>query len=225
MTQVGRITLIVFQRALDPQTLQPFSNQASATEPSSPIDWGEFCEAGFSADVTREWDCEAVYTSNHCDGVAVMNIMMKPFMTQSLKISVILHSFVRTLNWCKGIMSFREFRVTALFLVVPHRDQLSGTHPAAVDQLTVGQLLYSSDCMVTGWGLDDANFQRQMLNMENMLQHVAHFSSEFLRTNTTTVSMVKSPRKHTLRKYSPSINGIFLVFSNQNEKHGCTFMT
>ena len=29
-------------------------------EPNSPIDWGEFSEAGFSADVTREWDCDAV---------------------------------------------------------------------------------------------------------------------------------------------------------------------
>ena len=30
------------------------------TEPSCPIDWGEFSEARFSADITTEWDSETV---------------------------------------------------------------------------------------------------------------------------------------------------------------------
>ena len=37
------------------------------------------------------------------------------------------------------------------FVVASHRDQLIGIHLAAVDQLTVGQLLPLSDCMETGW--------------------------------------------------------------------------
>ena len=56
---------------------------------SFPIDWGEFYEAGFSVDVTRERYCETVQTSNDCgefsSTVAIMNMMpntMKPFMTQ-----------------------------------------------------------------------------------------------------------------------------------------------
>ena len=38
----------------------PFSNQVSSTEPRTPIDWGEFGEAGFSKDVNMEQDCETV---------------------------------------------------------------------------------------------------------------------------------------------------------------------
>ena len=84
------------------------------------MDRGEFCEAGFSADVTTKRDCETVQTPNDggelSNSVAVKNMMpdmMKPFMTQSLKISVILHSFVRAPLWCMDIMRFRISRVTS----------------------------------------------------------------------------------------------------------------
>ena len=38
----------------------PFSNQVSATEPSSTIGWGESLGAGFSAVIIKERDCETV---------------------------------------------------------------------------------------------------------------------------------------------------------------------
>ena len=51
----------------------------SFTGLSSPINWGEFPEAGFSADVTTKRDCEAVYMSNESgelsNGVDVRNTM------------------------------------------------------------------------------------------------------------------------------------------------------
>ena len=109
----------------------------------------------------------------------MMPVMMKPFMTQSLKISVILHPFVRALLGYKDIISFRKLQ--RCFLVAPHRDRLSGTHPAAVNHLTVGQLLYSSDCMGTGRTAQrdaKANFwfgntARKQWTLSGFLQHTS----------------------------------------------------
>ena len=72
-----------------------------------------------------------------------MSDMVKPVMTQPLKIGVILHSFVRTLLWCIDIMSSRVFRVAVRVLGC----STSGTtewNPA--QRLMVGQLIYPSDC-------------------------------------------------------------------------------
>ena len=72
---------------------------------------------------------------------AAMNMMpdmMKPFMTQSLKISVNLYSFVRARLFYIDIMSFREFKVTALFFGCSPSGSTEG-HPPR--HLTVGQLL------------------------------------------------------------------------------------
>ena len=97
-------------------------------------------------------------------GVAVRNMtphMMKPFMTQSLKISSILHSVVRALIWCIHIMSFRVFKGTVLvFGCSP--SGLTERHPPR--HLTVGQLLYSSDC--TGPVGRHRRMQRQILIRE-----------------------------------------------------------
>ena len=97
---------------------------------------------------------------------------------------------------------------------------------------TVGQLLYSQ----ISWGLKERGrrMQRQnsgsgiynktsqqlkVLNMNKMPQRVTHFQAS-LRTNPTIVFMVKSPRKHV--HHSSSVNGIFSVFPNKNEKQGST---
>ena len=83
--------------------------------------------------------------------VAVRNMMadmMKPFMTQSLKIGVILHSFVRALFWCLYIISFHVFKVAVLVFGCSSLG-LTERHPP--QRLTVGQLLYSSVCRGAGW--------------------------------------------------------------------------
>ena len=85
---------------------------------------------------------ETVKTSNDsgelCNRAASMiPDMMKPFITQSLKFSIILHSFVSTLLWYVD-MSFREFRVTALFFGCSQTGSTKG-HPPW--HLTVWQLL------------------------------------------------------------------------------------
>ena len=58
-------------------------------------------------DVITERDCETVWMSNYCgelsNEVAIRNMMpdmMKPFKTQSLKISAVLHSFI---SHCSGV--------------------------------------------------------------------------------------------------------------------------
>ena len=101
----------------------------------------------------RNETVKSVLTSNDyselSNGVAVRNTpdKMKPFMTQSLKISFIVHSFVRALLWCKDIMSFRIFRVTMLVFGC---FSLGSTERYPPRRLTVGQLLYLSDCRGNG---------------------------------------------------------------------------
>ena len=81
--------------------------------------------------------------------VAVRNLvpyMMKPFIMQSLKISVILHSFASALIWCIDIMSFRVFWVTVLVFGCSPSGSTEWHQPRP---LVVEQLLYSSDCRGT----------------------------------------------------------------------------
>ena len=102
---------------------------------------------------TTERDCETAQTSNDCgelsNGVAVRNMMpdtMKLFMTLSLKIGAILHSFVHTLLWCIDITSFRLFKVMVLVFVCSPSGSTERHQPR---RLTAGQLLYLSDCRGT----------------------------------------------------------------------------
>ena len=117
--------------------------------------------SSLTLDSSRTWprkgDSETLYTSNHfgefSSAVAVMKMMpnmMKPFMTQQLKISVILPSFVRALLWCIDVMFFlwvffRELSATAPFLVAPHRDSRERHLPRRLTQLR-----YASDYMGIG---------------------------------------------------------------------------
>ena len=65
--------------------------------------------------------------------------------------NVVLPSFVRALLWCIDIMSFRELRATALFLVAPHRDECMEHTSRVVDTLlTVEELLFWSNRICTG---------------------------------------------------------------------------
>ena len=97
-----------------------------------------------------KWLCRVIPRWLSSPGVALRNMMpgmTKLFMTQSLKIGVNLHSFVHTLLWCIDIMPFRVFKVTVvLFGCSP----LGSTERHLPERLTVGQLLYSSDCRGTG---------------------------------------------------------------------------
>ena len=76
---------------------------------------------------------------------------------------------------------FANSELQRCFLVAPQRDRLSGTHPAAVNHLTVGQLLYSSDCMGTGRTVQrdaKANFwfgntARKQWTLSGFLQHTS----------------------------------------------------
>ena len=65
-------------------------------------------------------------------GVAVSNMMSdigKLFITQSLKMSVVLHSFVRTFLWCIYISCYFAYsELQCWSSVAPHRDKPSGTH-------------------------------------------------------------------------------------------------
>ena len=68
-------------------------------------------------------------------------------MTQSFKISVIMHSFVRALLWCIDITPFRVFQITLLVFGWSPSESTE-RHPPR--PLTVGQLLYLWDCRWTG---------------------------------------------------------------------------
>ena len=105
------------------------------------------------------WASPRNETSNDCgelpNPVAAMNMMqdvMKPFMTQSSKICVIFNSFVRALRWYIDIMSFREYRVTALVFGCSPSGSTAGMHHC------IWQLGNFSNPRLTGrqWSLEDA---------------------------------------------------------------------
>ena len=115
----------------------------SITEPSSPIDWSKFSEAGFSADVKWLWRViQKSGRQEHDAGHDKKNIHDTVTYNQRY-----FHSFVRAPLWYIDTMSFWVLRVTLLvFCGCPSIS--TERHPPR--HLTVGQLLYSSDCRVTG---------------------------------------------------------------------------
>ena len=110
--------------------------------------WGQILSGRHHG--TRLWNCLDVTWLWRVIYLAIINMMrpdvMKPSMTQSLKISVVLRFFVPALLWCIDIMSFPIFRVTVLVFGC---SSLGSTKQHPPLRLIVGQLPYSLDCRRT----------------------------------------------------------------------------